>query len=277
MHGEEASESLKQILYGGTIAFLVLSGFIIFFIVMFMKRKAKHILEKKELQSQFQQTLLQSQLEIQEQTLKTISQEIHDNIGQALSLAKLTLNTMLPVEDERLKEKIINSKDLVSKSIADLRDLSRSLDTDYVKEMGLQRAIEYELEIMHKTETIATKLIVEGNMIRLEKQKELILFRIIQETLNNIIKHADASELTINIFYRAKEMELQIADNGKGVDLTPLQEGNKSSFGLGIRNMHNRAMLIGAAFNMSSTLGKGTCVQIILPTENNHHASSSKD
>jgi len=135
---EEASESLKQVLYGGTIAFLVLAGFVIFFLIMYMRRKTKNILEKQQMQSQFSQTLLQTQLEIQEQTLKNISQEIHDNIGQALSLAKLNLNTMPPINDEALQQKILNSKELVSKAITDLRDLSRSLDTDYVQEMGLQ-------------------------------------------------------------------------------------------------------------------------------------------
>jgi len=154
----------------GIATFLMFAIFIVYFVLIHRKKQLLHSIEKEKIKNEFKQTLLQSQLEIQEQTLKTISQEIHDNIGQSLSLAKLTLNTMLPIEDKRLKEKIINSKELVSKSIADLRDLSRSLDTDYVKEMGLQRAIEYELEIMHKTETIATRLIVEGNMIRLEKQ-----------------------------------------------------------------------------------------------------------
>ena len=110
MHGEEASENLKQVLYGGTIAFLVLAGFIIFFSVMYLRRKNKHILEKREMQSRYQQELLKTQLEIQEQTLKTISQEIHDNIGQVLSLAKLNLNTMDMSKQEALKEKIVDSK-----------------------------------------------------------------------------------------------------------------------------------------------------------------------
>lgn len=256
---------------------LLLGVFIVLFVLFYSQRQKRNRKEKEKIKFKFQEELLRAQLEIQEQTLKTISQEIHDNIGQALSLAKLTLNTMLPVQDNRLREKIINSKELVSKSIADLRDLSRSLDTDYVKEMGLQRAIEYELEMMHKTETIRTSLSVEGTVIRLEKQKELILFRIVQETFNNIIKHAEATELTVSIYYRTSELELQIADNGKGMDLTPLNEANKNNFGLGIRNMHSRAMLIGAVFSMNSTLGKGTFVKIVLPTENNNHENSTKN
>jgi signal transduction histidine kinase len=235
-----------------------------------MRRKTKNMLEKQQMQSQFSQTLLQTQLEIQEQTLKNISQEIHDNIGQALSLAKLNLNTMPASDNEVLQQKILNSKELVSKAITDLRDLSRSLDTDYVQEMGLQRAIEYELEMIKKTGTIDTSLIVEGTLFRLDKQKELILFRIVQETFNNILKHAGAKTLAVTISYAPAFFTLVIKDDGKGMDLQPLSEEKNNNSGLGIRNMHSRAKLIGADFNMTSSLNQGTEVKINLPIQSNN-------
>src|SRR4030095_11999070 len=160
-----------------TFVFVILVLFAMLFLLIHKKKIRKNLYERQQLQSQYQQTLLQTQLEIQEQTLKNISQEIHDNIGQVLSLAKLNLNTMPSTNDEVLQQKILNSKELVSKAIVDLRDLSRSLDTDYVQEMGLQRAIENELEMIKKTGTIETNMIVEGSMFRLQKQNELILFR----------------------------------------------------------------------------------------------------
>ena len=256
-------QGLTDYVKTGAIIFLLLALLFIIFIVFSIQRRRKMILEKKQMEYQYQQTLLQTQLEIQEQTLKNISQEIHDNIGQALSLAKLNLNTMPPTNDEALQQKILNSKELVSKAITDLRDLSRSLDTDYVQEMGLQRAIEYELEMIKKTGTVETSMIVEGAMFRLEKQKELILFRIVQETFNNILKHAGAKTINVNINY-GNAFTLVIKDDGKGVNLDPLNEGKNNNFGLGIRNMHSRAKLIGAEFNMNSGIGKGTEVEIVL-------------
>ena len=256
-------QGLTDYVKTGAIIFLLLALLFIIFIVFSIQRRRKMILEKKQMEYQYQQTLLQTQLEIQEQTLKNISQEIHDNIGQALSLAKLNLNTMPPTNDEALQQKILNSKELVSKAITDLRDLSRSLDTDYVQEMGLQRAIEYELEMIKKTGTVETSMIVEGAMFRLEKQKELILFRIVQETFNNILKHASAKTINVNINY-GDAFTLVIKDDGKGVNLDPLNEGKNNNFGLGIRNMHSRAKLIGAEFNMNSGIGKGTEVEIVL-------------
>ncbi len=222
------------------------------------------------MKSSFEKELLNSQLEIQEQTLKNISQEIHDNIGQALTLAKLNLNMMSLENPVQLVQKIGNSKELVSKAINDLRDLSRSLNTDYVEEMGLLRSVEYELEMISKSGTLQTQLQITGQVYRFDRQKELITFRIVQEVLNNIVKHARADSIEVRANYTGDKMELIITDDGEGVDLSPLNRNDHSGFGLGIRNMHNRASLIGADFKIMSTIGKGTSVHLILPKENNH-------
>jgi len=253
----------------GIVLLILISFFIIYFIYNYQEKQAQYKRDKENLQSQFQQESLRTQLEIQEQTLKTISQEIHDNIGQVLSLAKLNLNTMDIAQQEELKGKIIDSKLLVSKAIQDLRDLSKSMNTDHIEAMGLIRAIEYEMEMIRKT-GFSAELNVEGKIIRLEPQKELILFRIIQETINNIIKHAEADKIEVAVNYSDTEIKLKIKDNGKGCDLTPLNENDNSGFGLGIRNMHNRAKLIGADFKMSSSIGNGTEVCLTVPL-NNHN------
>ena len=250
------------------LAFIVLFiSFVLLFLNVYNKRHSEYIGEKKLMKERFQKELLQTQLEIQEQTLKNISEEIHDNIGQALSLAKLNLNTLPDITDKTLQQKIANSKELVSKAIVDLRSLSRSLDTDYVRDMGLQSAIEYELDMIKKTGAHTIELSVNGALFRFDKQKELILFRIVQEILNNIIKHAKALKIAVHLNYDLDKLQLTISDDGQGVDLTPLNENDRGGFGLGIRNMHNRAKLIGADFSMSSTIGKGTEAKIILPKE----------
>ena len=157
------------------------------------KRENSEFNRETAINSQFL-TLLQTQLEIQEQTLKTISQEIHDNIGQVLSLAKLNLSRMDINKQDQLKEKIADSKNLVSKAIQDLRDLARSMNTDNITAMGLAKALEYEVEMLRKTGFVVS-FDVNGNVVRQEPQKELILFRIIQEIFNNIIKHAESTAL----------------------------------------------------------------------------------
>lgn len=255
-------------LIGATGLFLLVFIIFLLFYYKVQMRQNLFMLKEEQMKFKYQEQLLQTQIEIQEQTLKTISQEIHDNIGQALTLAKLNLSTMLPIADEQLQRKVLNSKDLVGKAIGDLRHLSHSLDTDYVQEMGLQRAIEYELEMILKSGTLQTIFEIQGAPFRLNKQKELVLFRITQESLNNILKHAEARTIMIVMAYSPGSLEMRITDDGKGVDLEnlPTEEA-----GLGIRNMHKRAQLIGASFNMNSTLQEGTTITIFLPVETNLH------
>lgn len=225
---------------------------------------------------EYEQTLLQSQLEIQEQTFKNISQEIHDNIGQVLTLAKLNLATTT-IAESAVAEKIKTSQQLIGKAIQDLRDLSRSLNTDYVEDMGLVRSIEYELELLQKTGTIDTEFFIEGNPLRLDKQKELILFRIVQEAIHNIIKHAAAKKIRATINFNADNLKVIIIDNGKGFDLSPLNASDNQSFGLGLRNMNNRATLIGAKFAVTSTIGKGTEVLLQLALNETANEGTTKN
>jgi signal transduction histidine kinase len=266
---ETKEEELRLTIIYLTLGFLLLAGFIILFISLYRFRINKHIKEKVKMKNEFEKEILRTQLEIQEQTLKIISQEIHDNIGQVLSLAKLNLNTMELTKLDELQGKILDSKRLVSKAIQDLRDLSKSMNTDNIEAIGLVRAIQYEIEMIRKTGFLA-ELNVEGTIIRLEPQKELIVFRIIQEVLNNIMKHAEATNILAKIVYTENEIKITITDNGQGFDLSPLNENDNSNFGLGIRNMHNRAKLIGADFSINSTIGKGTLVAITIPL-NNHN------
>ena len=258
-------QSLGTLVLIFTIVLLLIIPFVVIMAFRYQRRQRKHTLEKSELQSQFSQILLQTQLEIQEQTLKNISQEIHDNIGQVLSLAKLNLGTMDVEQPQKLQQKIEDSKNLVGKAIQDLRDLSKSLDADYIKERGLLKSIEYELDMIRKTGFYETILNTTGNLYKLDAQKDLILFRIVQEVLNNIIKHAKASMIIVHVRYQPTDFFVEINDNGEGFDLTPLKDGGQNNFGLGIRNMHNRAKLIGAVFSISSAIGKGTDVIIHLP------------
>jgi signal transduction histidine kinase len=260
----QINQDIVVIIIAGTSLILIFASLIVMFVIGYRKKQQTHKFEKQQLQLQYEQELLQTQLEIQEQTFKNISQEIHDNIGQALTLAKLNLNTMPPVSNE-LHEKITTTKELVSKAIVDLRDLSRSLNTDYVSDMGLQKAIEYELGLITRSSTIITNMQIEGEPFRMDKQKELILFRIIQEVLNNTLKHSNATTIHAKINYGSNELLLSVTDNGSGFLIPDKQGDHKPGSGLGLHNMYNRAKLIGAIFSMKSKPGNGTIVKIVLP------------
>ncbi len=242
------------------IVVFLLAGFFILILVAYInQRKKKHFEEKQMMHSIFQQELLRTQLEIQEQTFKTISQEIHDNIGQVLSLAKLNLNTLDFTKEEATKEKTSSAKELVAKAIQDLRDLSKTLNTENIASLGLIKAIEQQLQMLDKT-GIQTNLQILGAIVALEPQKELILFRIIQEALNNIIKHAKASAIKIRAEY-GKNLKIMIDDNGGGFDTNETEAAE----GSGLRNMRSRSALIGAEFTINSKKDSGTEILLSLP------------
>jgi len=235
-------------------------------VLLFRHRKSKfetaRTMEKME--RDYERALLKTQLDIQEQTFHDISQELHDNVGQILTLAKLTLNTVGPVLPEPANEKITNSKDLVSKAISDLRNFSKSLNTEMIKEVGLNEAIRREVEIIEKTGRYEAIFVQNGAARAFDKEKELIVFRIFQEVINNVINHSQATSLKVYATYDAKSFCLDISDNGKGFDVSSLSATNQK-FGLGLRNMRNRASLIGSEFKIDSVPGTGTAVRITIP------------
>jgi signal transduction histidine kinase len=235
--------------------------FLIFFFTSKQKRN-ELLLNQQRVKFEFEQTLLSTQIEIQEQTLKTISQEIHDNVGQVLSLAKLNLGTFEESESAYNQTKINDTKQLVSKAINDLRDLSCSLNGDKIADLGLKDAIENELKIISNTGQFATDLIVTGDYYKLAAQNEMVIFRIVQESLNNAIKHSKAKHITVQIDYNKAFCKIAVMDDGKGFDALKL-EATKT--GVGLHNMKSRASLIGAHFSIEASINIGTKVFIELP------------
>ncbi len=250
-------DKLEEVIFTGSILFLALAIFIVFFILLFTRKKNKLIMQNQLLEAEHKQLLLQTQIEIQEQTLKTISQEIHDNIGQVLSLAKLNLNTFENVESSTNQTKITDTKQLISKAINDLRDLSRSLHGDKIAELGLQESITNELKILQNTGQFKTDLKITGSAYKLEPQKEMVLFRIVQEALNNSVKHSKAKNITIQLQYSIDVFKLCISDDGVGFDSNKL---TATQTGIGLKSMQNRAALIGGVFSIQSI--NGTTIQI---------------
>jgi len=247
----------------GSASLLVILTFFFLLFLQNSRRKFHHQQELQMIQTRFEQEILLAQLEIQEQTMKNISQEIHDNIGQTLSLVKLNLNTIDIQKQDIVPQKIANSKELVTKAIADLRSLSKSLHTDSILSVGLTKAIEFELRLIDKTGVYQTELKISGDPVSLDPQKELILFRIMQEAMNNIIKHAKATSISITMEYADKILVLSIEDNGCGFEMQA-ETGNRD-LGIGLRSMQNRAQLINSKFVIQSHPSSGTRIQITVP------------
>jgi signal transduction histidine kinase len=249
------------IIYIASLFLILVAVGIVTLVMVYRRRQVEYIHEQNRMKAAFEKELLEAQLEIQEQTMKHIAQEIHDNIGGTLTLAKLNLNTIPRDQQGSATGKITNTKELVTKAIADLRTLSKTLHTEAVLSAGIIKAIEMELKLIDKTGTLETSLTVSGEPAGIDQQKELILFRTVQEALNNAIKHSGATAINVDLAYRNDTLLVTISDNGQGFDRTAIEKDPDS--GSGLRNMQNRTKLIGG--NLTIDGSKGTRIQITLP------------
>lgn len=248
-----------------TVVLLILLTFIVSFLFMYKSRQTRHHAEMKSVEEKYNQELLQAQLEIREQTLKNIAEEIHDNVGQVLSLAVLNLSAIEVSDSIRAADKIEQVTGLVEKAVRDLRNLSKTMDADNIALQGLKSVIKFELELLEKTGLYQTRLTIKGEERRLQGEKEIILYRIVQEALNNIMKHAAATVVKIELRFNEHLLELEISDNGKGFIINPEKEQTLSKSGAGIKNMRKRSMLIGGNFDLQSIPFTGTNITISLP------------
>jgi len=241
--------------------------FIIVYVLIFQRRQAQNRQEKASLQAQHQQEILQVQLEIQNQTLQHISGELHDNIGQLLTLVRFQLN-MLEVEETITPKQIEEVNEVVGKTIDELRGLSKSLDGDFVKNFGLVESLTHELGRIHNMGKYQTKILVDGEVYRLEGQREIVLFRVVQEILNNILKHAGGKQIQVSLQFTPAHFHLTVLDDGKGFDYEAVLGREMSKSGAGLRNIQRRTEMLGGTCTFKTAQNKGTSVHIQLPSLN---------
>ena len=246
---------------GVAISLAIVAIGIISLFLNYRNKRLQAIQEKEKMQAAFNQQLLQAQLEMQEQTFNAISTEIHDNVGQILSLAKVQLNII--DQSETLDRSLLaDAKESVSKAMSDLRDIAKSLNSERIKLSSLSEIVQYELQRVNRLGLMTTSLEIIGETRNLYEQKKLIVFRIIQESLQNIIKHSKAKNIDVCFNYEKDILKIKIADNGTGFDKTLLEKDS-----LGLQNIVSRAALIGGKADINSIPGKGTVITIISPYE----------
>lgn len=241
-----------------SVFFILIGSFLLLIVFIFLRRQRKNREEKDEMKNRFEQTLLKTQLEIQEQAFAYISQEIHDNIGQILSLVRLNLNTFGSVVSE---EKMEQTDELLGKAIKDLRDLSHNLQKNRIYDIGIVESIRQLLQSLEKTGRYITSFQTSDHYNLLDTNTDIILYRMIQEIVNNIIKHAAATEIDIEINSEVDLTTIRISDNGIGFDTALLQ---KERAGIGLQNIINRAKTIDANVDVKSEQGKGTTITLYI-------------
>jgi signal transduction histidine kinase len=207
-----------------------------------------------------QQELLQTQLEIQTQTMQHIGTEIHDNVGQKLTLASL-YSKQLNAGSANLEEKINAISKIIDESLAELRRLSKTLTDPELANAGLVELLTGDAARINASGVCFVDIGTQGQPVNLTAAKKNILFRLLQEFIQNSLKHAACRKININIINSNGLLEITANDDGKGFDMT------QPAAGIGLQNMKRRAQQLNTRFELTSEPGKGTSLNLAIQTD----------
>lgn len=241
--------------FAGLAIFVMMISFVVFTVILYNQRQKAFISERREREARFKAELAQVQGEILEDIMKQVSSEIHDNLGQQAAVLKLQLHGIRKMQDPAMADKALET---LSGLISDMKSLSVSLNTEQLRRNTLPESLLFEARRIHNTGLITVYTEVEQDIMPLSPDTRIFLYRIVQELLQNALKHARASEIHIRLHGNEQLIRIEVADNGIGMEASR-KEGVVST---GLDNLRKRCELIGAVLQINSAAGIGTSVKI---------------
>lgn len=257
-------EDVILVVFLVTFVIAMFASSLVLFVIQYKRRHQMHLMETERLEQQYKAQLLETRLEVQEQSLKYFSEEIHDNIGQALTLVKLNLYEVKQLTKENEVGIIIEQGTVVlTKAIGDLRSISHRLNGDFVANEGIEKMLSKELEYLNSSKAITAVIDIRGDSFSLGPEKELMIFRIIQEAIANAVKHSGSRNIQVVLDYEQPMFTATVKDDGRG-----FEEGKSKTSGIGIINMRSRAELLKGKLDIFSKQDEGTIIQLQILTAN---------
>ena len=256
-----SQETIVLIIYTIAVIFGLLL-FVIWFFIAFQNRKNKLLVKQIEAEKRYERELATSQLEIQEQTFKNIGWELHDNVGQLLSVLSIQLNMMLLKAPRTIQKQLKDTSDVLGNTIQEVRNLSKTLNNEVVNKNGLIRSLEIEVERFNRLKYLKASFEVNGKIIYISAAHEILIFRIYQEFLANVMKHSKAKNLSVTLNFNANDLEIIAEDNGVGFDTSQKTESS------GLQTIKGRAKLLNAKYSLTSIIDNGTKLVLLYTFSN---------
>ncbi|MDZ4756727.1 MAG: hypothetical protein SGJ10_01135 [Bacteroidota bacterium] len=250
----------------GILFFLLLSSFVVYIIILFRTRRKMFIENEKQLKMDFEKSLLESQVEIREELLKYVAMEIHDNLNQTASVIRLQLISLGQNLPENFRSVVNDSKEQMEKLIGDMKALGVTLKSEKLS-LGFIEGLQQVVQRINNIGRLNIELTNDFDYeFDLDVEKQTFLFRISQEIINNVLKHAKATKLEINITNSANLLMLRYNDDGIGFDkMKFFSDPANMNTNHGLKNLSERCKLISADLDIASTLNKGTKIIIKMP------------
>ena len=263
----EAKRIQNRNLLFGSLGVLLFGGITFLLVQKNTKRKQKLAEQEKEIESQKLATVLKEQeltaidamIEGQEKERQRIANDLHDDLGGLMATVKLHFNALKDKDSPELFEK---TNTLIEEAYQKVRTVAHAKNSGVIAKQGLLKAVENMAEKISASNKIRIDVIDHGLDNRLENSLELTLFRIIQELITNVIKHAEATEVTIHLTNHDDTINIMVEDNGKGFNPNQVTKTNK---GMGISSIDKRVEHLDGKLTIESEKNKGTTVIIDIP------------
>ncbi len=240
------------------LAFIVAA---ITFVVQYKNKKRENLAQLAQQEIFHQKELLATEMEIQLQTMQHIGREIHDNVGQKLTLASLyTQQLAFENKAPNIKEKIENIGEIIDQSLKELRHLSKSLTDNAIEKGSIAELLQQEVQRIRDLRKFKVNLAIADENLLLTYQTKSVIVRVVQEFLQNSMKYANCNALSISVARINSKLSLVLSDDGKGFDAQ-----NTKEHGIGLINMKKRVELIGGSYLLQSAKNEGTILTIEIP------------
>lgn len=254
----EAQQDFRRRLNRLTYSVLLLSAVVAITSIWWIFRLEKRARAAEREMRELSQKLVQAQ----EAERKRLSLELHDQVGQMLTAVRMEISNLGrigPNDPERFREHVLQAKQVAEGAMKTVRDLAMGLRPSMLDDLGLGPAVEWLCREFSRTSGIPADVEIEGSLARLTEAQKTGLFRVVQESLTNVMRHARARHVTVRLAESAGKLELVVADDGRGM------QNGKGRRGLGLLGMEERIRELGGVFAVDSAPGEGTKIRAEIP------------
>ena len=229
------------------------------------KKKIQHQKDINSLREQQQNQLIEAAVRSEELERHRIAETLHDEVGAILSSTKLHFQGMKATNmDQRDNQLYEKGKELLDEGIKKVRGISHNLHSNILKEFGLNEAIRHFVSTVTSNTMIKSTVELDNDYQTLTPENDISIYRLVQELVNNILKHSQATEIKISSVFTPENLEITIVHDGRGLTQEAFEELRYNKDGLGLKNIQNRIILLKGSINFSKT-GDGFLTQINLP------------
>src|SRR5258705_10246614 len=251
------NNGVSLVLFLGTLGMMILTIGLILFIIFHQRRVIRYQLRLQQMEQEQQKIFLNASIKLQEEERQRLAADLHDDAGPLLATARLYLNENLVNQDKATQlQSIFQARQIIDDTIQLVRNISHSLMPPTLKNFGLESAINDLFQKISGSGAINASSRFHEYKERLKGEKELIIFRVVQELINNILKHSNASFIHLTQNVHGDKFYLRIHHDGRGIVQADFDKLNKSNVGLGLKNISSRLRVVQGNINFEKDISQ---------------------